>query len=164
VEWQRCFHLVRLLLEEGGGLPTEPGLMVGGVAVILGLFDDVVVPGGYQGAVDDEDGVLREPLAWPQCELRSEVVNHSVDGRLRHSEQRRQLPQCQVRAPVRSNKHPVGKRQLPRSAPAQRTSALPTHLGNQTNLPKVRRHSPVNGAIQDGSDAVITPVTTKIMT
>ncbi|MFF8940629.1 Helicase associated domain protein [Streptomyces paradoxus] len=28
VEWQRCFHLVRLLLEEGGGLPTEPGVVV----------------------------------------------------------------------------------------------------------------------------------------
>ncbi|MEU3490651.1 DEAD/DEAH box helicase [Streptomyces massasporeus] len=28
VEWQRCFHLVRLLLEEGGGLPTEPGTVV----------------------------------------------------------------------------------------------------------------------------------------
>lgn len=28
VEWQRCFHLVRLLLEEGGELPTEPGVVV----------------------------------------------------------------------------------------------------------------------------------------
>ncbi|GGT45269.1 hypothetical protein GCM10010254_75260 [Streptomyces chromofuscus] len=28
VEWQRCFHLVRLLLEEGGELPTAPGVVV----------------------------------------------------------------------------------------------------------------------------------------
>ncbi|MEW2400247.1 Helicase associated domain protein [Streptomyces sp. NPDC046862] len=28
VEWQRCFHLVRLHLEEGGELPTEPGVVV----------------------------------------------------------------------------------------------------------------------------------------
>ncbi|WMD06384.1 DEAD/DEAH box helicase [Streptomyces sp. FXY-T5] len=28
VEWQRCFHLVRLYLEGGGELPTEPGALV----------------------------------------------------------------------------------------------------------------------------------------
>ncbi|GGU14457.1 hypothetical protein [Streptomyces lateritius] len=28
VEWQRCFHLVRLHLEAGGALPTEPGTVV----------------------------------------------------------------------------------------------------------------------------------------
>nr|AHE38676.1 Putative helicase [Streptomyces sp. FR1] len=28
VEWQRCFHLVRLHLEEGGALPMEPGDVV----------------------------------------------------------------------------------------------------------------------------------------
>lgn len=28
VEWQRCFHLVRLHLEQGGELPTEPGTVL----------------------------------------------------------------------------------------------------------------------------------------
>ncbi|MFI9549779.1 Helicase associated domain protein [Streptomyces sp. NPDC052016] len=28
VEWQRCFHLTRLHLDEGGALPTEPGTVV----------------------------------------------------------------------------------------------------------------------------------------
>ncbi|MFF7977385.1 Helicase associated domain protein [Streptomyces sp. NPDC007905] len=28
VEWQRCFHLVRMHLESGGELPTEPGTVV----------------------------------------------------------------------------------------------------------------------------------------
>ncbi|MEU6475237.1 Helicase associated domain protein [Streptomyces massasporeus] len=28
VEWQRCFHLVRMHLEAGGGLPAEPGVVV----------------------------------------------------------------------------------------------------------------------------------------
>ncbi|MFF7381087.1 Helicase associated domain protein [Streptomyces massasporeus] len=28
VEWQRCFHLVRMRLEAGGGLPAEPGVVV----------------------------------------------------------------------------------------------------------------------------------------
>lgn len=41
------------------------------------------------------------------------------------------------------------------SAPSRRSAV--------TNLPKARGLSPVNGAIQDGSDAVITPDTVKII-
>lgn len=48
-----------------------------------------------------------------------------------------------------------GRPRLDASAPSLRSSA--------TNLLKVRGLSPVNGAIQDGSDAVIKPATTKIM-
>ena len=40
-----------------------------------------------------------------------------------------------------------------------RTASAPFRRGTVTSLPKFRGLSPVNGAVQDGSDAVITPAT-----
>lgn len=41
----------------------------------------------------------------------------------------------------------------------RRTASAPSRRSSVTNLPKQRGLSPVNGAIKDGSDAVITPTT-----
>ncbi|ROQ59249.1 hypothetical protein EDD93_6639 [Streptomyces sp. 840.1] len=43
-----------------------------------------------------------------------------------------------------------------------RTASAPSRRGTVTNFPNGPGLSPVNGAVQDGSDAVITPDTTKI--
>lgn len=40
-----------------------------------------------------------------------------------------------------------------------RTASAPSRRGTVTSSPKARRLSPVNGAVQDGSDPVITPAT-----
>ena len=42
-----------------------------------------------------------------------------------------------------------------------RTASAPSRRSAVTSLPKQRGLSPVNGAIQDGSDAVITPATAR---
>lgn len=47
---------------------VDDDLAIGGVPVIFGLFGDRVVAGGHQGAVHDEDCVLAEPLAGPECQ------------------------------------------------------------------------------------------------
>lgn len=40
-----------------------------------------------------------------------------------------------------------------------RTTSAPSRLSTVTSFPKARGLNPENGAIQDGSDAVITPAT-----
>lgn len=42
-----------------------------------------------------------------------------------------------------------------------RTASAPSRRNTVTSLPKRRGLSPVNGAVQDGSAAVITPVTSR---
>jgi hypothetical protein len=144
------------------GVGVDDYLVVGGVAVVLRLLGDLVVPGGHQGAVHDQHRVLGEPLAGMQREPRADVADHSVCGRLRHPEQRGQLPHRQVRSPVRGDQqHPVLQRQLPRPAPARGVGT--SRRSAVTNLLKTVGRSPVNGAIQDGSEAVITPDTVKII-
>ena len=49
---------------------------------------------------------------------------------------------------------PQGRPRLGASAPSRRSTV--------TSLPKTRGLSPVNGSIQEGSDAVITPATDKM--
>ncbi len=58
---------------------------------------------------------------------------------------------------VRHQQHSVLQRQLPRLSPAGSVGALASQLRHQ--LPKAAGLSPVNGAIQDGTDVVITPLT-----
>lgn len=72
---------------------VDDDLVVGRVPVVLARRGDRPVPGGHQGAVDDEDGAGREPLAQPQRHLRSQVVDDAVGGGLRDTEQGRELAQ-----------------------------------------------------------------------
>lgn len=71
--------------DDQAGIGVDDHLVVRGVAVILGLLGDLVVTGGHQNAVHDEHGVTGEALARLHRELRSEVVDHWVGGRLRDS-------------------------------------------------------------------------------
>ncbi len=74
---------------------------------------------------------------------------------LDNPEQRRELPQSQVGAPIRRNqKYPTLQRQRPGTARPCRIGSLTPQLGEQ--LPEGPRAQPCDGAIQDGSDAVIT--------
>lgn len=56
----------------------------------------------------------------------------------------------------RDQQQPVLQRKAPRPAPLQTPSA-PSRRKTITSLPNRRGLSPVNGAVQEGSDAVITP-------
>ena len=83
------------------------------------------------------------------------MIEDAIGCRLRNPEQRRHLPQREVRAPVRRHQqHPVLQRQPPGTtalnvAPRRRTNA--TSLANCTSV------SPENGSIHFGSSAEITP-------
>jgi hypothetical protein len=48
------------------GVGVDDDLVVGGVPVVFRLRGDRMIAGGHQGAVDDEHGVLAEPLAGPE--------------------------------------------------------------------------------------------------
>lgn len=123
-----------------------------------------MVPGGYQGAVHDQHGIFGEPLSRLQRELRPEVVDDAVRSGLRHPEQRRLLVdalsgvmrQYAATSSTRSSRLSFHGRPRP-------GASAPSRLRAATNFPKARELSPVNGTIQDGSDAVITPVTTEII-
>jgi hypothetical protein len=131
---------------------VDDDLVVGRVLVVLRLLGDGVVAGGNQGAVHTE------PLALLERERRAEMVDDAVSGRLRHSEHRREPAQGQVGPPERRDQQdPVFQRQAPRSALAD--GAAPSRRSAVISLPNCRGPSPVNGAIQDDSDAVITPAT-----
>lgn len=113
--------------DDEAGVGVDDDLVADGLPVILGLFGHRVVPRGYQGAVCDQHGVLAESLARLECEHGAEVSDDAVGRRLRHPEQRGQLPQRQVRPPP------------------HRTSSAPSRRSAVTSLPKQRGLSPVNG-------------------
>jgi hypothetical protein len=85
------------------GVGVDDDLVVGGVPVVLRLLGDRVVAGGDQGAVHDQHGVLAEPLAGLERERGSEVVDDTVGGRLRDTEQRGELARSEIGAPVRGD-------------------------------------------------------------
>jgi hypothetical protein len=85
------------------GVSVDDNLVVGRVPVVLGLLGDRMVASGDHRAVHDQHGALAEPLARMQGECRGEVVDDAVSGRLRDPEKRRELPQRQVRPPVRGD-------------------------------------------------------------
>lgn len=109
-----------------GSLPVIDGdLVVGGVPIVLRLLGDGVVTGGDQGAVHDQHGVRAEPLALLEGECGAEVVDDAVGSRLRHPEQRRQLPQREVGPPVRGDEQDaVLQRQAPGPPLTDRVRAL----------------------------------------
>ncbi|GAA2242952.1 hypothetical protein GCM10010145_06670 [Streptomyces ruber] len=57
--------------DDQAGVGVDDDLVVGEVPVVLRLCGDLVVAGGHQGAVHDQDGALAEPLALLQGERRS---------------------------------------------------------------------------------------------
>jgi hypothetical protein len=98
----------------------------------FGLLGDRVVAGGHQGAVHDEHSVLAEPLARPEREQGTEMPDGAVGRGLWDPEQRGELPQCQVRAPVRGDQqNPVLELQPPGPALADRVRALTPQRGDQ---------------------------------
>ena len=121
-------------------LASNDDLVVGGVAVVLGLLGNLVVAGGHEGAVHDQHGVLAEPLALLERERGPEVVDDAVRGRLRHPEQRGQLSQGEVRAPVRGDQQdPVLQRQAPGPALADRVGTLASQRGDEpAELPRAQ--------------------------
>lgn len=100
-----------------------------------------MITGGDQGAVNDQRGVLAEPLALLEGERGSEVVDDAVGSRFRRPEQRRQLTQREVGPPVGGDQqHPVLQRQAPRPALAHRVGALAPQRPYQ--LPELTRTQP----------------------
>lgn len=126
--------------DDQAGVGVDDDLVVGGVPVVLRPLRDCVVPGGDQGAVHDQHGVLREPLAGLESEPRPEGVDDPVRRRLGHPEQRCELPHGQVRAPVgRDQQCPVLQRKTPRPAPADRVRLLaPQHSHQLSELPRAQ--------------------------
>jgi len=122
------------------GVGVDDDLVVGGVAVILRLLGDRVIPGGDQGAVHDQHGVLAEPLALLERERRAEMVDDAVGGRLRDPEQRGELAQGEVGAPVRGDQqHSVLQRQAPGAAPAGRIRTFAAQRGDElAELPRAQ--------------------------
>src|SRR5436305_12150627 len=59
------------------GVGVDDHLVIGGIAVVLGLLGHVMVPGGHERAVYDQHGVLAEPPALAQGEQRGGVVDRS---------------------------------------------------------------------------------------
>ncbi len=118
--------------DDQAGVGIDDDLVVRGVPVVLRPLGDGVVPGGDQGAVHDEHGVLGEPLAGLESEHRPEVVDDAVRRRLRDAEQRRELPHGQVRAPVgRDQQGPVLQGKTPRPALANGIRTLAPQNGHQ---------------------------------
>lgn len=78
--------------------------------------------------------------AVPSCERRCQMVDDAASGRLRYPEQRHQLPQSQVRPPIRGDQqNPVLQRQAPRSPPADRIRAFASQCGQQlAELPRAQ--------------------------
>jgi hypothetical protein len=95
---------------------------------------------------------------WWAVEERAEAVDDPVGGRLGDSEERGELAHRQVRAPVRRDEQDAVLQRQPQGRP-RCTSATVSRRTAVTGLPKQRGLSPVNGVVQDGSDAVITPAT-----
>jgi hypothetical protein len=111
--------------DDQAGVGVDDDLVVGGVPVVLRPLGDGVIPGGDQGAVHDEHGVLGEPLAGFEGEYRPEMVDDAVRRRLGHSERRGELAHGEVRAPVRRDQQcPVLRREAPWPALADRVRAL----------------------------------------
>lgn len=73
-------------------------------------------------------------------EQRAEVVDDPVGGRLRDAEQRGELPQSQVRPPVRGDRqNPVLQWQRPGTAFAHRVRTLPPQRGDEpAELPRAQ--------------------------
>lgn len=97
----------------------------------LRLCGNAVVAGGDQGAVDDQDGVLAEPLVLLQGERRPEVVDEAVG---RGPRKRGELPQRQVGPPVRGNQQDTILRSRLHGRPL-RTGSAPSRRGEVISLP-----------------------------
>lgn len=79
-----------------------------------------------QGSVHEQHGVLAESPTWLEGEQGAEMVDDAVAGRLRDPDQRSDLAQRQVRAPVGDNQQDaVFQRQTSRSAPPRRLPLAP---------------------------------------
>lgn len=86
--------------DDESGVGVDNDLVVGRVLVVLRLLGNRTIPRGDQGAVDDQHDVLTEPLRRLERERQSEVTGNAVSGRLRHPEQRGELPRRQFITPV----------------------------------------------------------------
>lgn len=87
------------------------------------------------------------------------MVNDAVGSGPGDAEQRGELTRRQVRAAVRRDQQcPVCWRQAPR--PARRVASPPRDAAPSPVM-NWRGLSPENGTIQNGSDAVITPATSR---
>lgn len=83
--------------DDQAGVGVDDDLVVGGVPVVLRLLGHGVAPGQH--------GVLAEPLARLQREQRAQVVDDPARGGLGDTEQRGELPQGEVGAPVGGDQH-----------------------------------------------------------
>lgn len=115
--------------------------------------------GGDQGAVHNEHGVPTEPSAGPEREKRAEAADDAVGCELRDAEQRGQPAQRQVRAPVRRDQAAAGLPATGSTVGAGAPRLLRRAAEWSPTCRQQRGLSPVCGAVQDGSDAVITPTT-----
>lgn len=139
-------------------IDIDDDLVIGRAPVVFRPFGDGVVAGRNQGAIHDQHSVLAEPLARLEREQRAEVVDDAIGSGLRDAEQRGELPGSQVCAPVRGNQQNLVLQRRFHGRPL-RTGSAPSRRKAVINLLNCFGLSPAKGAVQDGSNAVITPAT-----
>lgn len=144
------------------GVGVDNHLVVRRVAIVLRLLGDLVVAGGYQRPVHDQHSVLGKAPTQGQRQPGAEVVDDAsavdLDTPKNAASWRRGKLVCQYASisSTLSSGDSFHGRPRPGASPPPRRSCL-------INLPEARGLSPANGAIQDGSDAVITPATAEII-
>lgn len=127
--------------DDQAGVGIDDDLVVGGVPVVLRLLRDGMITGGYESAVDDQDGVLGEASSLSEREQRADMIDDAVGRGLGYTEQRRELAQRQVCSPVgHDQEHPILKRQPPRPAWPHRVRVVAAQ--HRDELAEVARAQP----------------------
>lgn len=118
------------------GRGIDHDLHVRRVPVVLAGRGHRVIPGRYEGAIDDQDGLGTVlPPRRREREERAQPVDDPVHGGGADPEQRRELPHREVGSVVRRHQqHPIGQRQRPLPALDPIRNQLPApalDLGHQ---------------------------------
>ena len=142
------------------GVGIDDDLVVGGVPVVLRLLGDGVIASGYQGPSTISTASLRNRLrcwsasAGPRWSMMRSAADFDTPNSGASWRRVRLVRQYAATSRTRSSSGRLQGRPL-------RTGSAPSRRNAVINLPNCRGLSPVNGAIQDGSDAVITSATTR---
>jgi hypothetical protein len=127
-------------------------------AVLLRLVGDGVIASGPQAFIHYQHGVLAEPLAGLQSQRGPEVADDAIRCHVRSTEEQGELSRCQVRPPVCGDRRARSSSGRLHGRPL-RTGYASSRRNAGVGLPNCRGLSPLNGAVQEGSDAVIAPAT-----
>lgn len=127
VAWQRPSNH-----DNETGIGVDDDLVVGGVPIVLRLLSHLMVTGGHQGAVHDEDRISCETAPSSQSQQRTEMADDAADCGLRDPEERCELPHRQVGTPVGQDEQgTVLQGQAPGASPVVGVCILAPHRGDQ---------------------------------